>query len=463
MATLMAEAYCDSTFLDPPPAFTASTSVVAEDGELPNYSRNAAADERILVSEPVARNPGSTLPSTSAVEYIFNSERLELDMGPKRFPVKVPSYGAGGVIEGRIRVKDFKAATKLTVKFDGTCNVNLMERGMAVYSLTKALVSKTEVLWTRPTENGTVQSEESNEFTFSFPIPTYIKDSNIPMPHSYATLHPGLNANVTYNLTVDLFRKGLRRHERIKTMILYLPRSTPPEAPLRPVSSYTAPPDSIEWETTQVPPRIIPVSGKEKRTSQQSVQPPAELVNLVLPLPKVYASAAPIPFHLTFAPDSSLLPHIFTNLSVHLIKTTIIRAGGFISIREGIIGTGELWRVEDEVTPPSSPTESEPSPCRKIYRGVLKSAREGGESSWNIPDYMEIRYSIRIRIRCPGHEEKTNTIPEYFLDHRIDMCTHNRIPDATDVQDPVIGLIAVAGSAGTPVVPASSLRTPTLR
>ncbi|KAG8845106.1 hypothetical protein FRB91_002066 [Serendipita sp. 411] len=116
MATLMAEAYCDSTFLDPPPAFTASTSVVAEDGELPNYSRNAAADERILVSEPVARNPGSTLPSTSAVEYIFNSERLELDMGPKRFPVKVPSYGAGGVIEGRIRVKDFKAATKLTVK-----------------------------------------------------------------------------------------------------------------------------------------------------------------------------------------------------------------------------------------------------------------------------------------------------------------------------------------------------------
>ncbi|KAG8824345.1 hypothetical protein FRC17_009127 [Serendipita sp. 399] len=456
MATLVAEAeHSTSSFLDPPPAFTATTaaSITSDDGELPNYSRYAAADERILVCEPLATRPTDVLANTNVIQYLFHSERLELDMGPKRFPVKIPAYGTGGVVEGRIRVKDFKAATKLTVKLEGTCNVNMMERGMAIYSLTKTLVSQTEVLWTRP-DSGTLSSDDPSDFTFSFPIPTHIKGSNSPLPHSYATLHPGLTANAVYFVSVDLYRKGLRRHERIKTMILYLPRSTPPEAPLRPHSSYTEPPDSVEWETTPIPPKYSMAHIKDKRSSANSELVPPELVNLVLPLPKVYASAAPIPFQLSFASDSRLLSQIASNLTVHLVKATIIRAGGFISIREGIIGVGELWRVEDEVSsPPHSPIDSSSISSRKIYRGTIKSTREGGESSWNIPEFLEIKYSLRVRIRCP--DEKTSPISEYYLDHRIDMCTHNRIPDATDVNDPVIGLIAVAGSAGTPVISAA--------
>jgi hypothetical protein len=118
-------------------------------------------------------------------------------------------------------------------------------------------------------------------------------------------------------------------------------------------------------------------------------------MQLMLPLPKVYASAAPIPFHLAFPADSPFLPHIFTKLSVHLIKYTIIRSGGFVSVKDGIIGVGEIWQVDDGSypTPPPSPSleDAPPSLPRKVYHGILKSIREGGETSWNVPDVLEIR------------------------------------------------------------------------
>lgn len=60
-----------------------------------------------------------------------------------------------------------------------------------------------------------------------------------------------------------------------------------------------------------------------------------------------------------------------------------------------------------------------------------------------------IQYSLRVRIRSLGPQQDGTLLPEYFIDHPISMCTHNRIPNAEDVHDPVIGLIAVAGSQGT--------------
>ena len=100
------------SYLDPPPAFTTLTSITDDNGELPNYSRNAAADERIMLLEPLAARPSR---SVQPIDYVYTSERLELNMGRKRFPIKVPCYGEGGVVEGKVTVKDFKAAAKVSV------------------------------------------------------------------------------------------------------------------------------------------------------------------------------------------------------------------------------------------------------------------------------------------------------------------------------------------------------------
>lgn len=69
-----------------------------------------------------------------------------------------------------------------------------------------------QILWSR-SENATAP-EESTSFLFSFQLPTYAQETSIRLPHSYAASHTGLSAEVTYELRVDLFRKGLRRHER---------------------------------------------------------------------------------------------------------------------------------------------------------------------------------------------------------------------------------------------------------
>ncbi|PVG02407.1 hypothetical protein CPB86DRAFT_780351 [Serendipita vermifera] len=332
-----------------------------------------------------------------------------------------------------------------------------MERGMAVYNSTKTLLLKTQVLWTRP-ENATSSPEAPAKFPFSFTIPTYIEGSDIRMPHSYATIHPGLNGDVTYQVRVDLYRKGLRRHERLKTMILYLPRSTPKDFIPQKSDDTDIAPDLVSWETVPIFPRHSQAHAKAKRASQiVDDKSTGDQINLILPLPKTYASYAPIPFHVSLPADSPLIPHISTGLSVHLIKYTIIRAGGFISMKEGIIGTGEIWRIDDHSypTPPPSPGGDEEeerilSGPRKVYSGTLKSFREGGESSWNIPEYLEIKYSIRLRLRAPGTQQDGKALPDYYVDHPITMCTHNYIPNADDIHDPVIGLIAVSGSQGAP-------------
>ncbi|CAG8624672.1 13295_t:CDS:2, partial [Acaulospora colombiana] len=432
---------------------------------------NAAADERIVDAQPCAPRPSS---SAAPIEYIFKSDRLELNMGLKRFPVKVPCYGRHGTVSGTVLVKDFKAVTKVTITLEGGCYTSVMERGMAVYNSTKTLLLKTQVLWTRP-ESATCSPEAPSTFPFSFPLPTYIQGSDIRLPHSYATIHPGLNGDVTYQVRVDLYRKGLRRHERyvtnsvlspltrsadspssrLKTMILYLPRSTPTDWIPQPSDDTETTRDFLSWETVPILPRHSQALAKAKRASQiVDEKPLGDQINLILPLPKTYASYAPIPFHVSLPAESPLLPHISTGLSVHLIKYTIIRAGGFISMKEGIIGTGEIWRIEDHSypTPPPSPggedEERTLATPRKVYSGTLKSFREGGESSWNIPEYLEIKYSIRLRLRAPGQDGKH--IPDYYVDHPITMCTHNYIPNADDIHDPVIGLIAVSGSQGAP-------------
>lgn len=81
------------------------------EGELPEYSRNAAADERIMLAQPQAPRPSTRTHS----EYIFKSERLELNLGEKKWPIKVPAYGWKDTVKGTVLVKDFKAVTRITI------------------------------------------------------------------------------------------------------------------------------------------------------------------------------------------------------------------------------------------------------------------------------------------------------------------------------------------------------------
>lgn len=53
-------------------------------------------------------------------------------------------------------------------------------------------------------------------------------------------------------------------------------------------------------------------------------------------------------------------------------------------------------------------------------------------------------------MRVPDAQHEGKPLPEYMFDQPVQMCTHPRIPDAEDLHEPVIGLIAVSGSQGLP-------------
>jgi hypothetical protein len=72
---------------EPPSYIEQPTTNNTDEGELPEYSRIAAADERIVDAQPQARAPRAS--TTLPVEYVYRSERLELNMGQKKYPVKV--------------------------------------------------------------------------------------------------------------------------------------------------------------------------------------------------------------------------------------------------------------------------------------------------------------------------------------------------------------------------------------
>lgn len=48
---------------------------------------------------------------------------------------------------------------------------------------------------------------------FSIPFPSFVNGGTSPLPPSYAAWSPAFSAEIRYCVKVDIFRKGLRRHE----------------------------------------------------------------------------------------------------------------------------------------------------------------------------------------------------------------------------------------------------------
>jgi len=182
----------------------------------------------------------------------------------------------------------------------------------------------------------------------------------------------------------------------IKAMILYLPRTTPPAPSIpRHLSLPSSPVDEtkIKWKTIVMSP-VSPSTnkgGKPISPSSGTVDP-KYIIKFTLPEPLVYASASTIPFTLTLRADSPVVPRIFTDLDVHIIKQTVVFSGAYYGVRDGIIGTAQLHQEDDE--PPESTDEVEGAVARKVFRGSVASIREGGETSWEVPGV------INMKVRC---------------------------------------------------------------
>lgn len=187
---------------------------------------------------------------------------------------------------------------------------------------------------------------------------------------------------------------GLNRSFSIKAMILYLPRTTPPAPPIprnpSPPSSPIDEEDRIKWKTIEMSPSTDKEDGSISSLSE--IVDPKYIIKFTLPEPLVYASASTIPFTLTLRADSPVVPRLFNDLEVYIIKQTVVFSGAYYGVRDGVVGTAELHQVDDE--PPESTAEKEGAVGRKVFRGSVTSVREGGETSWEVPGLinMKVRY-----------------------------------------------------------------------
>jgi hypothetical protein len=187
----------------------------------------------------------------------------------------------------------------------------------------------------------------------------------------------------------------------VKAVVLYLPRTTPPALSIpsnpSPPSSPIDETDRVKWKTIE----MSPVSSSADKENESKSSPPEtvdpkHIIKFTLPEPLVYASASTIPFTLTLRADSPVVSRLFNDLDMYIIKRTVVFSGVYYGVRDGIIGTAELHQVDEE--PPESTEEVEGAVGRTVFRGSITTAREGGESSWEVPGL------INMKVRAATHE-----------------------------------------------------------
>ena len=276
----------------------------------------------------------------------------------------------------------------------------------------------------------------------------------------------------------------LIRSFSIKAMILYLPRTTPPAPPIprspSPPSSPIDEDDRIKWKTVEMSP-VPPSTDKEDGSvsSLSGTVDPKYIIKFTLPEPLVYASTSTIPFTIRLRADSPVVPCLFSNLDVYILKQTSVFSGPYYGVRDGIIGKAELHKVDDE--PPECSAEGEGAVGWKVFQGSVTSVREGGETSWEVPGVMNMKvrchtpynthflnpFSIvlpsesgRLPQNQPPHPGTPIMVNDqyqtlggrneliYLPIEPIKMVTHPRLPHDHYAHDPVLGLIAVPGSSG---------------
>lgn len=84
---------------------------------------------------------------------------------------------------------------------------------------------------------------------------------------------------------------------------------------------------------------------------------------------------------------SPLVPFLLTHTTVQLVRYMIIFSGEYSSTREEIVGVGKIASHSSQV--PS--TSTAPAVVRSVYRGAICIEPDGGEPSWDIPGFLEIK------------------------------------------------------------------------
>ncbi|CAE6469240.1 unnamed protein product [Rhizoctonia solani] len=395
--------------------------------QLPPYSHNS---DRLPQYSRLPDAPTSS--KLSPNHYVTRSRRMALDLGQRYQSTRVPAVGREGLVEGHVWVQNFENVEKIQVTLTGAVTSYFLEFGTANRPQTRRLIRQTHELWSERGHNSTT-SKEGRSLAFALVMPEHIESiesdrgRSIPLPPSSSIIMCDAGVHVAYVVRVDLFRKGWRTHDTVKSEILYLPRTTTrysrPYLPL-PNSEKLRPTQAEEWSVLHIPQKAKTKPGvplpKPGSTSKVPSRPHISLpqsirddliVRLYLPHGLRYPAGREILWSLAigFPPvgssassvrsgrsSSSMsdeqINAIVAGVSLRLVCVSTIAVRGVASRRERVVAVGKSFMI----IPNSVSDEGEK---RVVIRGYLQSGEEGKDMSWGVPGFTSVVYEIRVSVK----------------------------------------------------------------
>ncbi|KAG8997717.1 hypothetical protein FRB93_013957 [Tulasnella sp. JGI-2019a] len=384
--------------LAPPPSYTAPSEVSL----LPPYSENHRPNEQTLAIQPL----------------IPTAQSGTMNLGRRQYGTSTPSYGRNSVIQALVTVKSFKHVKEVSVMVWGKAITIVSDRGFPLFHDVRVVLFHNIVLWSSTKEGYGPRPTEPRTYPISYPLPTYARSSGAPLPPTTSTMFQSLDIDVRYHIKIDMVRQGLYRHECTSTVLFYLPRSVPTSlssvAPaFEEVEAKSEAEEEIQWKMVDV----IPNGDRNNA-----------ILQFGLPLPLSYTAGLAIPFRLSIiCPPPSLTAEMLrSNVQVHLLKTVSVMINKQRVRMDRVMGQGSIWSIDTggdsgiwELT------------------GSVKGGREGGEVSWSIPHFVEIRYTVRLTITA------IDDLADYKHEEVVQLVTHEAQDMELDEarERPALGLI----------------------
>ncbi|KII92281.1 hypothetical protein PLICRDRAFT_50698 [Plicaturopsis crispa FD-325 SS-3] len=442
-------------YIDTPPPYSAP-SAQEESSSSPMYSPHPMTSERVLHSLP--RSHLHRVGSGSAdPDFVFRTEHMELNLGPRAFSAHIPAFGWNGAVSGHAKFfGNPKNVVKVTVALKGDITTTVADPGtVASYSVTRLLC---ETITLYPPSSQTFEWDGVQTFTIPFPTKVTIKQGTVDLPPSHNAFLPATTCNVSYTLQVDMTRKGLRRHESLNIPVLYLPKSRPSHPPLLDMPPLPAlfnadAPLPIDDHT-----KTIRISGSWSDTSRASKPSGASdpALYLALPSPACFTSGDDIPLLICLiAPGDAILARLLRPaIRVTLLKRTRVwfpGDGSFSRMRDVPIASVNAWTAY----------ESAGGAAARI-KCKLKAGSAGQENSWGVEGNIDVQYFVRVVLTPPAsvadrvpifrHKEPVKIMTDPFGQYERELLSTGGVPT------PALGIAAphLTGDSRRRSTPAAS-------
>ncbi|KAH9079218.1 hypothetical protein EDB83DRAFT_2341445 [Lactarius deliciosus] len=360
----------------------------------PPYSPEALGSERVLEASSLApwSAGNADLLSSSADSFLY--ER-------RVWGLRQPVYGHNDVVQGAVKLREkCTHVFRLEVSLLGRVEVTTSDRGMLSGVIDLNIVSSNVVLDYPPRG----ESSPTEEW-----LPFLHPGGTSPLPPSYSAWSPAFSAEIRYCVKVDIFRKGLRRHELRFFPVMYLPKT---------------------WPSHPVPRRY---SAFDLRSGLSAYK---TCFVLCFPSGVTYSSGHSVPLRLTlYSRDAPALARLLIQgVEVQLVRRMIAwtKCDPVVGGRDVSISKGSLTETDT----------SQEGLAVAYFDLTLGEA--GKEQSWGVTNVLEMVYLIRVSIRRP--EGAVNFVPAYEHVSRVHVASEawgtreRELHELGNVSSPAIGM-----------------------